>query len=79
MTLSFYANRANKSRGLDHMAAITTLRTYINNTGDKKLFEEIRRIRHPDLIRTMVEAGLKPTIMKAALAQHDRLTYRRKT
>lgn len=71
--LETYLKRMRDTKGLEHMTAVRTLRWYINVTPETDLVSAIRAITDIELLRYLIEAGLKPPLMRVTTLHYDRL------
>jgi len=65
--LETYAKQALATRGTEHMHAIDSLRRYINLSREEDLIAYINMITDQDIIRILIEAGLRGDTWKAAV------------
>jgi hypothetical protein len=49
---------------------------YINNTPESDILYQIQHINDPDLLRTLIEAGVNETLQKAVVARVDEIQKR---
>jgi hypothetical protein len=71
--LELYAKEALRTRGVQHMAALDSLRRYINLTPEDELIRYVNTITDPDILRTLIEAGLRGDVWKALVRRADML------
>jgi len=74
--LEFYARRAQTTIGLEHLAALRALRSYIKQTPDKELLKAIEEWTDLALLRTLVEAGLRRPLLDAVMRKAEELILR---
>jgi len=75
--LETYAKGAKEARGMFHIAAIRNLRIYMNNEKQVDLIQEIEHINDPDLLRTLIEAGLNAILQKVVTDRALEIVKRR--
>lgn len=75
--LELYTKAANESKGMYHIGAIRNLRMYINITSIEQLAKEIDQLNDPDLLRTLIEAGLSADMQKVVTDRYDEIQKRR--
>ena len=71
--LEIYLKAARDSKGIEHMGAISNLRAYMRLSTDKEIYDAIYRIQDIDLFRHLIEAGLKPELLRITLKRYDAL------
>jgi len=71
--LELYAKEALRTRGVQHMHALDSLRRYINLTPEDELIRTINTLTDPDILRTLIEAGLRGDVWKALVRRADML------
>lgn len=65
--LETYAKEALRTKGTEHMHAISSLRRYINTTAEEDLIKYINTLTDKDILRTLIEAGLRGDTWNAAI------------
>lgn len=76
--LTRYVKRCKETRGIYHMMAVKTLRAYLKSEPEESLIGAILEITNDASLRILVEAGLKPPLLAAALRRSEELRLRRK-
>lgn len=71
--LEIYLKTIRDSKGLEHMSAVQNLRAYIGLSTTKEIYEAIYRLQDIDLFRHLIEAGLKPELLRITLKRYDAL------
>lgn len=71
--IELYLKAARDSKGIEHMSAINNLRAYMRLSTDKEIYDAIYRIQDIDLFRHLIEAGLKPELLRITLKRYDAL------
>jgi len=71
--LELYAKQVRQTKGVQHMHALDSLRRYMNLTPIDELIRTINTITDPDTLRTLIEAGLRGDVWKAAVRRADML------
>jgi hypothetical protein len=71
--LETYAIQALTTKGTVHMAAIQSLRKYINLCSELELELAINRITDLDILRTLIEAGMRGNLHKVTVSRINML------
>lgn len=71
--LEIYLKDARDTKGIEHMSVIRNIRAYMRLSTDKELYDAIYRIQDIDLLKHLVEAGLKPELMSITTKRYDAL------
>ena len=71
--LELYAKQVRETKGIQHMHALDSLRRYMNITPIDELIRHINTITDPDILRTLIEAGLRGDVWKALVRRADML------
>jgi len=71
--LELYAKQVRQTKGIQHMHALDSLRRYMNLTPMDELIRYINTITDPDILRTLIEAGLRGDVWKALVRRADML------
>jgi len=71
--LELYAKQVRQTKGIQHMHALDSLRRYMNLTPIDELIRTINTITDPDILRTLIEAGLRGDVWKALVRRADML------
>jgi hypothetical protein len=74
--LEKFLKEAKETKGIKHIAVIRNLRGYMEITSEKELIDAIESIQDITLIRYLLEAGLKPPLLRAALKRYEILEKR---
>jgi hypothetical protein len=74
--LELYLKAIKESRGVEHLNAVRNLRVYLDITPLEDVIKAIQSINDITLLRYLVEAGLKPTLLWYATKQYDILKRR---
>lgn len=72
--LETYANQARIVKGIYHMQAIQALRAYIKLTPEIELERHINMITDPEILRILIEAGIKAPLHKIVISRINQLT-----
>lgn len=67
--LETYAKQALATRGTEHMHAIDSLRRYMNLTPEEDLIKYINMLTDRDILRTLLEAGMRGDTWKAVVSR----------
>jgi hypothetical protein len=65
--LELYAKQIINTKGTNHMAALEALRAYIRLTSEEELVRYINIITDPDILRALMEAGMRGVTHKATI------------
>jgi hypothetical protein len=71
--LETYAKTALETKGTEHMHAIDSLRRYIRLTSEEDLIKYVNMITDQNILRTLIEAGLKGNVWTATVRRSDLL------
>jgi len=71
--LELYAKQVRQTKGIQHMHALDSLRRYMNLTPIDELICHINIITDQDILRTLIEAGLRGDVWKAVVRRADML------
>ena len=71
--LELYAKQIINTKGTQHLAMLESLRSYIRLTSEDELIRYINMITDPEILRTLIEAGLRGDVWKAAVRRADML------
>jgi len=71
--LELYAKQVRQTKGIQHMHALDSLRRYMNLTPIDELIRTINTITDQDILRTLIEAGLRGDVWKALVRRADML------
>jgi hypothetical protein len=71
--LELYAKQVRETKGIQHMHALDSLRRYMNLTPIDELTRTINTITDQDILRTLIEAGLRGDVWKALVRRADML------
>lgn len=71
--LEIYAIRALQTKGTEHMHAIDSLRRYIRLTPVDDLVKYINMLTNQDVLRTLLEAGMRAEAWTAAVRRTETL------
>ena len=71
--LETYAKEALRTKGTEHMHAIDSLRRYMNLTPEQDLINYINMLTDQDILRTLIEAGLRGDTWKTAIRRTETL------
>jgi len=71
--LELYAKQVRQTKGIQHMHALDSLRRYMNLTPIDELIRYINTITDQDILRTLIEAGLRGDVWKAVVRRADML------
>jgi hypothetical protein len=71
--LELYAKQVRTTKGTQHLAALDSLRRYIRLTPMDELIRYINMITDPDILRTLMEAGMRAEAWTAAVRRADML------
>ena len=74
--LELLLTEAYKTRGFMHLSAIRALRQYINQLTEEELITAIDKLNDLEIMRTLVEAGLKARPLAALVRRQEELTKR---
>jgi len=72
--LELYAKQVLQLKGTQHMHAIDALRRYIRLTTDEELTIYINRITDTDVLRILIEAGMRNPLWRVAVSRINLLT-----
>jgi len=65
--LELYAKQVIGTKGTEHMAALISLRSYLRLTKEEELNKYINMITDPEILRTLLEAGMRATTHKTTI------------
>lgn len=71
--LETYLKAIRDAKGIEHMSAMNNLRAYMRLSTFKEIYDAIYRIQDIDLFRYLIEAGLKPDLLRITLKRYDAL------
>lgn len=71
--LETYAKEALRTKGTEHMHAIDSLRRYINLSREEDLIIYINMITDQDILRTLIEAGMRAEAWTATVRRTETL------
>ena len=71
--LETYAKQALATKGTEHMHAISSLRRYIAITPEEELIKYINMLTDRDILRTLIEAGMRGDAWKAVVTRTGKL------
>ena len=71
--LETYAKQALTTRGTEHMHAIDSLRRYIRLTPDEDLTNYINMIIDQDILRTLIEVGMRNPLWRVTVSRMNLL------
>lgn len=71
--LELYAKQVRQTKGTQHMWAIAALRSYMRLTSEEDIIRYINMITDPDILRTLIEAGMRGETHKATVRRADML------
>jgi hypothetical protein len=67
--LELYAKQIINTKGTQHLAMLESLRSYIRLTSEDELIRYINMITDPEILRTLIEAGMRGTTHKATISR----------
>jgi len=71
--LELYAKQVRTTKGTQHLAALEALRAYMRLTHELELIMYINMITDPDILRTLMEAGMRAEAWTATVRRADML------
>jgi len=71
--LELYAKQARQTKGTQHLAALESLRAYMRLTSQEDIIRHVNMITDPDILRTLIEAGMRGETLKATVRRADML------
>jgi hypothetical protein len=71
--LEYILEQCSALRGIEHINAIRTLRSYIRLTPEDEVVLAINRITNIMLLKHIIEAGVNARLQKATLTRYDLL------
>ena len=72
--LELYAKQAINTKGTQHMQAIQSLRKYIRLSTNEELETYIRMITDVDILRTLIECGMRTPLFQVVISRINMLT-----
>jgi len=72
--LELYAKAALETKGIAHLQAISSLRKYLLQITDEEATRYINMITDLNILRTLIEAGMRAALLKAVLSRQRILT-----
>lgn len=67
--LELYATQIITTKGTLHLAALNALRSYIRLTTEADMITSINRITDPEILRALIEAGMRGATHKATISR----------
>jgi hypothetical protein len=67
--LELYAKEIANRKGIKHMAALEALRAYMRLTTVEEMIRYINMITDPEILRTLIEAGMRGTTHKTTISR----------
>ena len=65
--LKLYAKQVRQTKGTQHLAALEALRSYMRLTTEENIIRYVNMITDPDILRTLIEAGMRATTHKTTI------------
>jgi hypothetical protein len=71
--LELYAKQVIGAKGTEHMAALEALRSYMRLTHEEDIIRYINMITDPEILRALIEAGMRGTTHRATISRLNML------
>lgn len=71
--LETYTKQVRQTKGTEHMHALDSLRRYMNLTPEEELIQQINMWTDLDMLRTLIEAGVRGDVWRALVRRAEML------
>jgi len=75
--LETYTKQVRQMKGTEHMHALDSLRRYMNLTPEEELIQQINMWTDQDMLRTLIEAGVRGDVWRALVRRTEVLRKER--